>query len=332
MKKKILIAIPILLIIAYLVGPRIPAPELDPNIPLLTLTGELLEAHIQNTESRTENIRDDNEARILWADETQKTKTEYALVYLHGFSASQGEGIPLHRNFAIRYGCNTYLPRLYGHGIHTENALEDMTPENLLHTAKEAIAIGRQLGKKVILMSTSTGGTISLYLAAHNPDIHSLIMLSPSIEINNPAAFLLADPWGVQIGRLVAGGKNLVYSWENPGDSLYWTKSYRVEGAAYLQALVETTMREEIFNAVKQPVFMGYYYKNEEEQDDVVRVDALLNMFDQLGTSEEMKRKLAFPETGTHVIGCEYRSKDWEGVQQAVWDYMEEVLNLEPVF
>ena len=99
-----------------------------------------------------------------------------------------------------------------------------------------------------------------------------------------------------------------------------------------MQTLLEATMSEETFNAVSQPVFMGYYYKNEEEQDDVVRVDALLAMFDQLGTPEEMKKKQPFPEAGTHVIGCEYRSKDWEGVQQAIWTFTEEVLDLEPVF
>jgi len=254
------------------------------------------------------------------------------MVYLHGFSASQGEGIPIHRNFALRYGCNAYLSRLYGHGIHIENALEDMTPQNLLRPTKEAIAIGRQLGEKVLLISTSTGGTLSLYLAANNPDINSLIMLSPNVAINDPAAFLLADPWGVQIGRIVVGGKNLEYEWENEGDSLYWTKSYRVDGAAYLQSLVEATMIEEIFNAVKQPVYLAYYYKNEEEQDDVVRVDALLTMYDQLGTPEELKRKEAFPDAGNHVIGCEYRSDDWKGVEQGIWRFAEEVLDLEPVF
>jgi hypothetical protein len=43
-------------------------------------------------------IKPDNEARVIWANDSLKNKTEYALVYLHGFTASQGEGDPVHRD------------------------------------------------------------------------------------------------------------------------------------------------------------------------------------------------------------------------------------------
>jgi alpha-beta hydrolase superfamily lysophospholipase len=47
--------------------------------------------------------------------------------------------------------------------------------------------IAKKLGKKVIIMSTSTGGTLSLQLAAAFPEIAGLVMYSPNIEINNAA-------------------------------------------------------------------------------------------------------------------------------------------------
>jgi hypothetical protein len=40
-----------------------------------------------------------------------------------------------------------------------------------------------------------------------------------------------------------------------------------------------------------KPVFLGYYYKDGTLQDDVVKVDAMLNMFDHLGTPDEQKSK-----------------------------------------
>jgi hypothetical protein len=53
---------------------------------------------------------------------------------------------------------------------------------------------------------------------------------------------------------------------------------------------------------VKIPVFLGYYYKDEEHQDNVVSVDAMKEMFEQLGTPASLKKSEAFPNSGNHVI------------------------------
>ena len=44
------------------------------------------------------------------------------------------------------------------HGIDTVDALINLTADEYWESAKQALAIGKQLGKKVILMGTSTGG------------------------------------------------------------------------------------------------------------------------------------------------------------------------------
>ncbi len=61
-----------------------------------------------------------------------KNKTEYSLVYLHGFSASQAEGDPVHRNIAKLFGCNLYLSRLAEHGIDTAEPMMNLTAEEKL--------------------------------------------------------------------------------------------------------------------------------------------------------------------------------------------------------
>ncbi|MFZ8461094.1 alpha/beta hydrolase, partial [Staphylococcus aureus] len=83
-------------------------------------------------------IKENNEARIVWANDTLKQKTNYAIVYLHGFSASQEEGNPVHRNIAKQFGCNLYLARLAEHGIDTVDALFNYTADRLWESAKEA--------------------------------------------------------------------------------------------------------------------------------------------------------------------------------------------------
>ena len=330
-KLRYYIIIPVLIAAVYLSGPSPDPGSVSTEFPELTYSGETLERYVDNREAEVKNMKLDNEARIIWNNDSLKNRTEYAVVYLHGFSASQGEGIPVHENFARRYGCNLYLSRLYGHGVYVKDALIDMTPENLVRSADEAVAIGKQLGDKVLLMGTSTGGTLSLLLAANHPEISALILYSPNIRINNAAAPVLAFPWGLQIGRLVNGGKYNTSVPESYEDSLYWTASYRMEAVVYLQQLLNMTMTKKTFGKVKQPVFLAYYYKNKEEQDQTVKVDAMQKMFEQLGTADDLKEKKAFPDAGVHVIACKFKSGDWKGVQAATYAFVEDKLNLKPV-
>jgi hypothetical protein len=96
----------------------------------------------------------------------------------------------------------------------------------------------------------------------------------------------------------------------------------------YLQQLVEATMTKETFTQVTQPVFLGYYYKDEEHQDPTVRVDAMLKMFDELGTPENLKEKVSFPEAGCHPIASKLFSKSWQELEQAGYRFAEEKLGL----
>ena len=155
-------------------------------------------------------------------------------------------------------------------------------------------------------------------------------MYSPNIAIKDPQARILSQPWGLQIARLAVGDDFR----EFPADEefkKYWTNRYRLEGAVAAQTLVSHTMQPDVFKAVKQPVFMGYYYKNEAEQDEVVSVPAMLRMFEQLGTPANQKRAHAFPNVGAHIIASPIRSKDVESVQRETYRFAEEVLGLEAV-
>ena len=57
------------------------------------------------------------------------------------------------------------LTRLNGHG-RDGDALADAALGDWLNDVSEAMAIGEQLGKKIILVSVSTGGTLSTWAAA----------------------------------------------------------------------------------------------------------------------------------------------------------------------
>lgn len=319
----------VLLIIVYFLGPRPSAPKYVKDLPSLPAEAAALEKYVSDHEKQ-HKLKPDNEARIIWFNDSLKTKTDYAVVYLHGFSASQEEGDPVHKDFARQFGCNLYLSRLEDHGVDTSEVLLTLTADRLWNSAKEAYAIGKQLGKKVILMATSTGGTLALKLAGEYPDIAALFLLSPNIAINDPNAWLLNNHWGLQIARMVKGKYNVSED-TTALYAQYWNNKYRMEAAVQLEELVETTMKNSTFEKVKQPVLLLYYYKDEDHQDPTVKVSAMKRMFTQLGTPDSLKKQVAIPNAGEHVIGSYIKSKDIASVQKACSDFAIAVLHLQPV-
>lgn len=319
----------LVLIIVYFLGPRPSSPKYTTDLPTVPAEAAGLEQYIKTIEAR-HKLKPDNEARIVWLNDSLKEKTEYAVVYLHGFSASQEEGDPVHRDFAKKFGCNLYLSRLDAHGVDTTEPLGNYTAAGSWNTAKEAYAIGKQLGKKVLLMSTSTGGTLALKLAAEYPDIAGLILLSPNIEINDPNAWLLNNHWGLQIAHIVTG-KHRKTSDTTAVYAQYWNNRYLTSSLVQLEELLETTMKESTFKKIKQPTLLLYYYKDDEHQDPVVKVSAMKRMFGQLGTPENLKRQVPIPNAGDHVLGSPIKSKDYKTVEQECDKFAEEVLKMPSV-
>ncbi len=311
--------------VLFLLGPKPSKPVLSNQLPDVRVERDQLDTYLKEKE-RDLPVKPENESQIIWENDSLKTKTAYVLLYLHGFSASGYEGYPTHVNFARHFHANAYIPRLASHGLDVTDPLIDMTPDRLYESAKEALQVARLLGEKIIIMSTSTGGTLSLKLAAEFPDqITALLLLSPNIRINNHAAFLLSGPWGLQIARSVyKGNYRYINKDRNDKECRYWNCFYRIEALVYLQQLVDATMNEELFKRVRTPVFLAYYYIDDDHQDQTVRVDAMLKMFDQLGTPEELKKRKAF-NAETHVIGCEMFSKTQPEVEEACIRFAEEI-------
>ena len=330
MKLKITAGLILILGAIYLLGPQPETPVFSNVFPEMPLKPRMLEKAVADFEDRAD-IKPDNEARIEWANDSLKEKTEYVLLYLHGYTASRMEGEPVYSDFAKEYGMNVYAARLATQGLDTVDQMVEYYPERVWASAKRALAIAGRLGDRVIIMSTSTGGTLALMLAATFPDkVHALINMSPNIRINDPTAYLLNDPWGLQIARTVLGGKFRHLKNRDSTYEKYWYTTYRIESLVYLQDLLETAMTEETFAKVTCPVLNLYYYRDQAHQDPVVRVDKILWMHDHLGTPTHLKRAVAIPGAETHVIGNGFYSKAVVGVEEACFSFGSEILNLQP--
>ena len=317
---KILSAILLLLLVIYLFGPHPSTPVFTTTSPVVPNDPAALEQFVAANEN-VHRLKPGNRAEIIWNDSLH-TKTPYAIVYLHGFSASREEGSPVHTDIAKKFGCNLYLSRLSQHGIDTAEALVNFTAENIWESAKEALAVGRQLGNKVILMGTSTGGSLALQLAATYPDVAALVLLSPNIEINDPNAWLLNNPWGLQIARMVVGRNYNVAKNNTPLYRQFWNRQYRLEAAVQLQEYLEDAMNDKTFSKIHQPVLALYYYKDEQHQDPVVRVSAIKTMMDEVATPAALKHQQAIPNAENHVLGSYILSKDVATVEKEIADFL----------
>lgn len=309
----------------YFLGPAPEPPDLFKEY--IFKIPENPEAYVQQKESAITGLKPDNEARIIWFNDSTKAKTEFAFVYIHGFSASQEEGDPVHENLAKHFGGNLYLARLAEHGLDLgDETMANLNADEYVASAEEALEIAKKLGDKVVVIGTSAGGALSLHLASKHPEIEALLLYSPCVEIFDPNAKLLDNPWGLKLAQFIQGKKFNDITPKNPTQPKYWSMHYRLEALVALQNFLTHAMTEETFKKVEMPVLLAYYYENEENQDKVVSVPAMLRMFDALSTPEDKKYKVALPATKDHVIASYVMSEDWESVQKESIAFLEKIL------
>jgi Esterase/lipase len=319
----------IVLFFVYIAGPKPSKPDFtihEINLPV-SLTD--LENNINKNENEVKGIKPDNQARIIWADSSRKEKTKIAFLYLHGFSASQAEGDPVHKDLAKKYNANLYLSRLAEHGIEKgDSTMINLTAGSFEASAEYALTITKKLGDEVVVVGTSAGGALALFLASRHPEIKAIVLFSPCVKLFDGTAVILNKPWGLQIARLVSGGPMKKFKSESKAHANYWQLNYRIEALVALQNLISNTMEPEVFSKIKCPVFLGYYYKNKTEQDNTVSIPAMLKMFGELGTPPGLKQKESFPEAGEHVIASYIRSKDWQNVEKETDKFLSDIVKL----
>ena len=268
---------------------------------------DLLEQYIEEHEQQKAPLKQGAEARIVWNNKHKKNKTPFSIVYLHGFRGSRSEGAPVHTKIAKSFGCNLYLSRLHGHGLIRAQKFDDLTPSNLIQSAIDAYKVGQKIGENVILMGTSTGGALALYLAGSSSlslSIAGLVLYSPLVHIYGKYAPLLESTFGRVLLRLIPGRKYQLHG-KKPFSSdqrHIWYHTCQLNGALALGKFVQKKIGPSLFQNVRCPAFIGYYYKNCREHDRMVSTAAIRKMADELGTDSSKIKLKNFPHANTHVI------------------------------
>ena len=254
----------------WVFGPLEPA-KMDVGFDASVL-GENLNSYLMVQEKRFNDITIGVQKRVIWADKVGK-KTPLSIIYIHGFSATSEEIRPVPDQIASALKANLYYTRLTGHG-RSPMAMAEPNVADWMSDMAEAIAIGRKIGQRIIVISTSTGSTLSA-TAALNPilsrDISGFIFISPNFGINNPFAKLLTWPAARWWVPLIAG-KMRHSTPRNKQHSKFWTTSYPTIAAIPMAAIVKA-VTEQDFSKVTIPAL--FYFSLE---DKVVDPEATKNM------------------------------------------------------
>ncbi len=317
------------LFLIWLFRPGDPMPEitLPPAFPQPGFTVESAHEAVRQRELASGPLRPDNHARIIWNNEYRDRQAPCSIVYIHGFTASYGEGDPVHARLARDLGCHLYVSRLHGHGLRTGDPLGDMQPDSLMADAAHALAIGGLLGEKVVLAGNSMGGILSLYLASAFPDrVDALLLFAPLLDFATPGARFFNRAWTQRIAELVMGGPYLTFEPANDGHARYWYTHYRMEAVGILESMRHDLISDTLYASITHPVFTGYYYKDEDNRDEVVSLSAILEFKDKLGTPPDQREFHAFPNAGAHVITSAYRSEEYDKVRHEAARFLREQL------
>ena len=219
------------------------------------------------------------EKGIVWADSAGR-RTELALVYLHGFSATRREVHPLVDSLGARLGANVFYTRFKGHGL-PGSELGAATADDWLRDTAEALAVGRAIGERLVLVGTSTGATLAALaaLAAVAPgeagagapgdagapagsgapgtaDIAAVILISPNFGPADEQAEMLLWPWGAQLAR-IAAGEWREWTPANEEQARFWTTRYPTSVLPEMMALVDAARRAPL-ESVLAPVYVVY--------------------------------------------------------------------------
>ena len=181
----------------------------------------------------------DTEKRVTWHGEPG-VRTAWVVVNLHGFSATRQETAPLAERVATALAANLFETRLSGHG-RAQQPMHAVRAEDWLADAAEALAIGARLGEKIVVIGTSTGGTLALAMSDHDTAaaVSDIVLISPNLQPRDDKAAWLTRPAGPLIAKLVNGDTR---SWEahNEQQARYWSTSYPIDAAVEVMRLVDS--------------------------------------------------------------------------------------------
>ncbi|MBN1699282.1 MAG: alpha/beta hydrolase [Spirochaetales bacterium] len=259
------------LIILFLAGPRV---KVDTGIRPVDLP-EDLDDYLFEKEKNVPGLTPGTEKKIVWAGAPGE-KTDSAFLYIHGFSATRQETVPVADRVAAFFNANLYYTRLKGHG-RDGDALAEACAGDWISDIWEAWEIGRRIGRKNVIIAVSTGAPLAAWLATKVTGLSALVLISPNFEPADKAARLLLLPWGNLIARLSVG-KYYHFEPQNSLHEKYWTSAYRSGALLQMMATCRLGWKADL-ESISIPILCLYT-----ENDRVISIPKLKHAYERFGS------------------------------------------------
>jgi pimeloyl-ACP methyl ester carboxylesterase len=252
-------------------------------------------------------------------------KDGYAILYIHGFGAGRAEGEAVGDALAARLNANIYYGRLPGHGSSAE-AHAAATFDQYLQEMETTLLQMPKLGKKIILMGTSTGACVATWLAArHSDKLHAVILASPFWDFADKSSRLLNFPGGLELGQLFLG-RDRDARWKkdpekrvHPDYEKYWLVRQKFAALVNLNNLRRFVVRRENFERITAPVMGLIYYQDAEHKDEAIDIRKVRESIPLL---KHPKNRLVEIADGSHILLSRYVRTDKARIQAEILGWL----------
>jgi len=197
--------------------------------------------------------------QVVWAG-AAGVKTPVSIVYVHGFSATAGEVRPLPDLVAKALGANLFFTRLTGHGQDGVAMGRARLPDWEADVA-QALAIGQQLGDRVIVMGCSTGCTLLTQALARSADgaskVSGSVHISPNFGLRNAAAQILLQMPAVRHWGHLVGGRKRSFDPISDAHAALWTVQYDMQAVYTMADAVRAALAAPIED-IQTPAYFAF--------------------------------------------------------------------------
>lgn len=297
----------VLLCIFFIAGVAMFGPREEVDLDVVfdaDVIGSDVQAYFDQREAVFDDIVEGTNKRVIWAGEAN-TKAAVTVLYIHGFSATSEEIRPVPDKLADALGANLVFTRLRGHG-RSEDAMGEPTSADWMRDTLEALAVARAVGDRVIVVSTSTGGTL-LAAASLREDamenVAGVVFVSPNFALNSRFAGILTWPAVRYWGPIIAGSRRS-FTVQNDNHEKYWTNRYPTVALMPMAALVKAVDALDLGRAKVPALFVI------SNQDRVVNPRKTREVMQEWGgASELMVLTLnAGDDSNNHLIAGDFLS------------------------
>ena len=284
------------LLVILLLGKREPADLTLPKVSIDTSVDHYLEKR----EKKVLGLQPGVCKEVIWAEKRGK-KTKFSIIFLHGFSASKFELSPFPNAIALGLNANIYNARLSGHGCGGE-ALGKVKVKDWVFDLSEALEIGRKIGEKIIIIGSSTGGTLAA-VAASEKNVSGIIFVSPNFKVRHQF-FQIFTLGFARFWIPLILGKYREFQPISKEHAIYWTTRYPIVAVITMATLVKKVVSQNFRKKNCPALFIV------SEEDKVVDVKKTLQIAEQWGGKSLVNLVKCGPydDPHSHVLAGDIKS------------------------